>query len=150
MGEKDAKRIHSFLFQKFGYERLRTGIVAADVVRVARPESSPIHRDFEWDDTRAAELYREEQARRIIRYIHVESATGEPTRAFHHVEVTEANGETRSAYVAAPVVWSNPDLASQVVEKALAELRLWKARYEQYSELAHVVARIDEILEAEV
>jgi len=37
------------------------------VVERARPESSPLHDCFEWDDDAAAEQYRLDQARRLIR-----------------------------------------------------------------------------------
>lgn len=37
-----------------------------DVVDAARDPDSPLHGEFEWDDTVAAELYRRTQARRLI------------------------------------------------------------------------------------
>ena len=45
------------------------------VVRAARAESSPLHQCFEWDDSAAAQAWREEQARTLIRSIRVEITT---------------------------------------------------------------------------
>ena len=43
----------------------------AAVVEAARDESSPLHGAFCWDDTKAAELYRLDQAQRLIRSFRV-------------------------------------------------------------------------------
>lgn len=43
----------------------------ADVVETARDPSSPLHHCFDWDDTSAAESWRIEQARRLIRSVRV-------------------------------------------------------------------------------
>ena len=41
----------------------------ADVVAFARSENTVLHSRFEWDDSKAGELYRLEQARKIIRVV---------------------------------------------------------------------------------
>lgn len=41
------------------------------VVEDARDPDSPLHEHFDWDDTSAAERYREEQARGLIRQVKV-------------------------------------------------------------------------------
>ena len=43
----------------------------ADVVDDARDPESPLHAHFEWDDARASEEWRREQARRLIRAVPV-------------------------------------------------------------------------------
>jgi len=48
------------------------------VVDDARPISSPLHEGFEWDNWKAAEHYRERQARAMIRNIEIVSVPGEP------------------------------------------------------------------------
>jgi len=48
----------------------RSGILTPSaVVDEARPEDSPLHAAFEWDDSIAAEKYRLEQARRLLRQV---------------------------------------------------------------------------------
>ena len=46
------------------------------VVAAARNKKSPLHKQFEWDDTKAAEKYRLEQARELIRLVRVEVVLG--------------------------------------------------------------------------
>lgn len=44
-------------------------ITPSDMVDASRPDDAPLHPEFEWDDSVAAERYRETQARAIIRHI---------------------------------------------------------------------------------
>lgn len=39
------------------------------LVEVSKPKNAPLHNEFEWNDTTAAQKYREEQARQIIKNI---------------------------------------------------------------------------------
>jgi hypothetical protein len=59
------------------------GITPQAVVDSARPDDAPLHPAFEWDDYSAAEAYRRQQAKGIIRAIvTVNSATKEKTREY--------------------------------------------------------------------
>ena len=78
------------------------GALPKVVVHEARPEDAPLHPAFEWDDEVAAERFRENQARSIIRCVmlvpepekhetlspvraYVSVPTGEHTRQYKHV-----------------------------------------------------------------
>ncbi len=56
------------------------------VVEAARSPNSALHRHFEWDDRKAAEAYRRDQAREIIAVIRVEQDGEKPT--WDEVEAT--------------------------------------------------------------
>lgn len=60
-------------------EDRRGRLLPPHVVDAARPKSSPLHRYFEWRDGRAAELYRLEQAKQIIRKVTLVIETTERT-----------------------------------------------------------------------
>jgi hypothetical protein len=49
------------------------------VLDAARPDESPLHGFFEWDDSAAAEAYRIEQARELIRRVRIEITYQETT-----------------------------------------------------------------------
>lgn len=54
----------------------RTGrLTPRAVVDAARDENHPLHGEFEWDDTVAAEAYRLDQARQLIADVRVEVVT---------------------------------------------------------------------------
>lgn len=49
-------------------------LTAPLVVDSARPEEAPLHPIFEWDDSKAGELYRHDQARNVIRSVSLSNA----------------------------------------------------------------------------
>ncbi len=49
------------------------------VVEAARSPNSPLHDRFEWDNSKAGDCWRLEQARRLIRYVTVEIEDGDLT-----------------------------------------------------------------------
>lgn len=75
--KSDAKRIGPELerLAAEGRTKLR------DVVDAARPEGSPLHHYFEWDDRRAAEGFRQLQAGRMTRAIQVYTVSGGQERS---------------------------------------------------------------------
>ena len=100
------------------------------LVQVARNPKNVLHTCFEWDDTVAAGLYRQEQARYILRSIEVEVVrelpTGEQTkttvRAFRNV--TE---EERRGYADIHQVITNDEWRSQVIGYLVDHIRSWGA-----------------------
>ena len=102
------------------------GLTAKRLLDESRPEESPLHKEFEWDDATAAECYRESQAAYIIRHITVVTVpSGEAPRAFHSVTV---NGENKE-YVSLNVIVSKPDLYKQLVEEAKKDFDAYRKKY---------------------
>jgi len=64
------------LYDEFGC------VKSSELVEAARPEDSPAHGGFEWDDGAAAEQYRLQQARQWIRIVKV-GVSGELERLVH-------------------------------------------------------------------
>lgn len=113
------------------------------VVDESRPDDAPLHPVFEWDDEVAAEAWREEQARYVIRSVAVvyeEAPQQEPQRAFVSVSV-----EKRPSYTSTAAALSDADLRQQVLQRALSELASWRKRYAELNELAKVFTAIDKI-----
>jgi hypothetical protein len=120
------------------------------VVNDARNPNSPLHSFFEWDDTEAAEQYRLNQARRLIRTvvaIYTEIPNREPVRAFMHIRPsapanTETKGEREPSYYTSTVeALTKPDLRFGVLRRAKAELDAWRQRYADLKELSAVMER---------
>jgi hypothetical protein len=89
----------------------RDGSVKASVVVAeAKPKNAPLHPKFEWRDKVAAEQYRLEQARKIIRVARI-IENNVPTQLVHvpRVETSDAPvgegaGSTREGYYKSPTV----------------------------------------------
>lgn len=109
-----------------------------DIVESAREEHSPLHPEFEWDDHAAAESYRVEQAKYMIRCVvvlHKDDPQPEPIRAFVSVKSAEGHRYTTTAYA-----FSQPDLREQVLAQAEADMVAFHRKYSQYMDLSKVMA----------
>lgn len=118
-------------------------LTAQIVVEQAIDEQSPLHPAFEWDDTKAAEEYRLEQARSLIRSVLIVSeGTAPEVRAF--VTVLQADDQYLS-YTHIVQAMENPILREQVLTRAKSELVNWEERYhhlEEFSMVHHVIAKV--------
>ncbi len=123
-------------------ERIKGRIVPENLVDDARPEGSPLHPCFEWNDAEAAEKYRHAQATKIlcavVTKLPQQRAEARMVRAFVHV----VSGEEKH-FVSTAVAMRDKDFRRQVVERAYRELLAWKARYEEFEELGEIFSVID-------
>lgn len=95
-----------------------------DVVERARNPRNTLHKHFEWDDAKAADAHRLEQARELIRVVRVEDeAHSEPVRAFLSLQ------DNGVAYRSVGEVQSSPALQEIVLKQALRDLRAFEQRY---------------------
>lgn len=123
------------------------------VVDAARPTVSPLHPLFEWDDLRAAELYREDQARYVLSCIRIVEPSTDPSDAPRTIHayvslVEDIDGEKQRAYVPVARVFSDVALLQQAIERAAAELRAFENRYAEFDAIARVARTAREQIEA--
>ena len=117
------------------------------VVEHARDETTALHNCFEWDDSVAAEEYRLEQARRIIRaqITHVGSEKKLiKTRVFHSLP----SDRGRESYRRTVDILSDADRRAEMLRRALIELSQLRKRYSELSELVEVFAAVEAIEKA--
>jgi len=104
------------------------------VVEAARNPRSPLHRHFEWDDAKAAEAYRLDQARAIIGVIRIEEDDKEPARAF--LSVKDPDGVS---YRTAAEVSGSLDLQLAVLKQAEKDLDAFQRRYRELQDVCEDV-----------
>jgi hypothetical protein len=123
-------------------------ITPAAVVDDARPKDAPLHPCFEWNNREAAGLYREDQARRLIRSVEVVEAndrTGEETRQIAFVSVAKPY-TPGPAYTSTVEALSDEELRGRVMDECRRQLRGLQARYRQFQEIARAIqVAIDEL-----
>jgi len=128
--------------------RYHGDVVARVIVDESRPLSAPLHPFFEWNDAKAADLFREDQARHIVHSVRAvqEASDGtEPTLRRVYVHVTDDDGGSR--YKAIEDVMRDEELRAQVLRRALAEIKSWRARYNELHELAQLFSTVDNEVE---
>lgn len=116
------------------------GLTAKRLVDANRPADAPLHKCFEWNNKKAADLYREEQARRIIRAIEiVPEETQEPVRMFFNIEYKEPE------YKRLDVILQSSDDTEKLFQRCLSELIAVRKKYARVQKAAAVFSAIDQL-----
>jgi hypothetical protein len=118
----------------------------AAVVEAARPENSPLHGAFCWDDTEAARLYRLDQAQRLIRRFTIEiESDGDvvDVPAFINVSSDRSVGREENPYRLTESVMKSEDLLAVAEKDALVQLKGIRDRYKNIKRLCDIWMAID-------
>lgn len=110
-----------------------------NILEFARSENTELHKCFEWDDTKAAEKYRLQQARQIVcNLIYQEDSKEEPAklRVFYSQYSTNTYQPTK-------VLVKNEDAYKELLMQAKSELRAFKNKYRMLTELEDIFELID-------
>jgi hypothetical protein len=113
------------------------------VVDAARNQRHVLHRHFEWDDAVAAESFRLEQARNLIRIVRVEDVETQEgsTRAFLSI-----GGKAGRSYHPVAEVKRSADLQAAVLQQADRDLEAFQRRYRELVDVCKVVRQAQEKL----
>lgn len=115
-------------------EQYKGELTPKDVVDDARSHNSPLHSFFEWSDTKAAEQFRLQQARGLIRaVVAVVVSAGVPAQrvqAFVHVPESGA-----PHYRSVDHAMSQERTREMVLRQAFKEFQAWRKRWEHLDEL---------------
>ena len=119
----------------------RDGVVTKEAfLEESRPENSPTHNMFEWDDTVAAEKYRLEQSRMIIADVVVTvERESKPRKVAGYVNVTLGK-HNKAEYNSIGVAMEDTEKRKAVLSNAFDELKTFENKYSEYQELAGVFA----------
>lgn len=123
-------------------------VTPAAVVSIARPRTAPLHGCFEWDDGRAAEKYRLDQARLIIRSVEVVHMldNGKQERELGYVSIAE-NKPGSSAYMNTRDALKDERYSAKIIDDAKAQLLGWRRRYGHLTEMVKGFAAIVEAID---
>lgn len=124
--------------------KVNGGLTAENVVDSARKRASPLHDFFEWSDSVAAQRYRLEQARHLMRCVVVMYddtllKTDRPIRAFIAFETQPESLRDDGRYVAMHQILTDAELRELLVDEALTEHIRWEKRYAHLKEFAAIV-----------
>ena len=115
-----------------------------DVVEAARTKTSAMHNEFDWDDTEAAQKWRLEQARHLIR-VFVEvigDSKKAPSRVFVALrsEINHGGG-----YRLMTDVLNDEQLRARLLNDAYNDMQAFTRKYASLKELAGVFRAIRKI-----
>lgn len=113
-------------------ERNGGHLIPAAVVDAARNPKSALHPHFEWADSVAAHKYRLDQARSMIRCIHITSDQTESGVTRAYLSVRDDGGVS---YRSIGEVLTSADLQSKVLAAAERDLLAFESRYRNLEEV---------------
>lgn len=116
-------------------------LTAKELVKESRPKDAPLHKEFEWRDKVAGELWREHQARHIINSVVIINERKEPQRVFFNIEIKEQE------YYSVDTILQSEDKRDALLKTALRELEAFQMKYSQITELCGVFDAINELKE---
>lgn len=115
-------------------------IMPSVVVDRARPPENPLHPHFEWNDSVAAEKFRLEQARYIIRMtITQETSQPTPRRVFVALRSERPAG---GGYRELTSVMSDEKMRADLLAQAKADALTFQRKYAHLEEMADVIRAI--------
>ena len=120
----------------------------AKVVEYARTHKrSALHKEFEWDNTKAAHQHRLEQARHLIRlYVNiVPNQNGSEVSVPMYVSLVSDRRKPGGGYRTLESVMSTEELREELLQQALDELQRVRKKYQTLQELGPVFAAIDRV-----
>lgn len=124
----------------------KEGIVTPDgILAAAVDEASPLHAEFEWDDSAAAHQHRLAQARSLIREITFEAADT-PRRAISAVSYVHQPGSSGQAYVPLGSLLRNKKQARAVIEAEFARVEGAINRAREVAAVLSLSAELDALL----
>ena len=118
-------------------------LTAKDLLNENRPADALLHNEFEWDDSLAAESWREQQARNIINSLLIVPEQSEPVRGFFKIQQTERN------YHPVTTILSRQDTTQRLFENAMRELMALQRKYQALEQFHKVWQAIAEVKAAQ-
>lgn len=137
-----------------------------NLVEEARPEDSPLHPEFDWDDTVAAEKWREEQARQVIKTIILYESDMQTEREITLEEIKDndiidtdnvfksedrafvSTGERNHRYVPIAVALTNEEWKENLLKAAKRDMQAFVTKYHRLTELSNIINDINNFLSA--
>lgn len=114
----------------------------AQIVDKARDARTELHKCFEWDDAKAAEAHRIQQARQVVCHLVIRETVVEdrpPVRFFFQPE-------KGAGYQPTQIIVRNQDNYQTLLVSAMRDLDALRRKYHTLSELEQVFDAIEELM----
>lgn len=115
------------------------------IVDASRPARAMLHDLFEWDDEKAADGYRRDQARAIVQALVVEEVEGgELKPAFYSVSYRRED-KPEHGYSTSEIVVNEPELKDAALRDGVKMLRGWIDRFGHLTDLSGVLRAVRKV-----
>lgn len=111
------------------------------VVTAAKSPKHPLHARFEWDDSKAAQKYRREQARDLIQSVKVRYQVGDESRDVRAYIAVPQSDSHQPSYTPVDDVIHDEFSRKLVLQDMEREWRTLRRRYDHFEEFTQLVLR---------
>lgn len=129
--------------KQFHELEITIGLTPKNLLEANRGEEAPLHNEFEWDDTIAAESYRVHQAGQLIRMLciapEVTTEDSTPIRAYFTTSVSKS-------YEHIETIIQNADKYADLKKQAFAELSAFRKKYSMLADLDYLMSVINDTI----
>jgi len=137
---------------RIAQNNVKRKLVKEDIVEEAANPGSPLHDDFEWDDSKAGHQYRLTQANTLLAKVHIISVDNEghetgPVRAWVHLVDDGTNGREEAGFESVVTILSDEQKRERYLSQARKELEEWRNRYQHLEEFSNLFRAIERVLE---
>jgi hypothetical protein len=115
------------------------GVTKESFLEASRPEDSPTHELFEWNDTRAAELYRLDTSKRIIGCLRVTYINPKEEECNVRAFVNVSDYSEKPQYESVDVILKEEDKRAVYLKRIKQELDNYIRRNAHIEELADIL-----------
>ena len=124
-----------------------TGHISAHrVLNEARDPTCVIHGKFIWDDARAGEKFRLEQAEGLVKIVRLEVVIARQTVVVPHYPRDPTRPPREKSFIDITRIGLDPDLTRRVIASELDRIEAQVKRLRSMAEVLGVAATIDELL----
>lgn len=126
-------------------ENSADGLSPKTLLDASRAKDAPLHDEFEWDDSKAAECYREGQAGDLIRNLRIVSVEEEEetsARAFVNVQSASKPG----SYHSLVTVLEDSEMKDKMFEIAKREMKSFIAKFQSLQQLSGVLVEMRKVI----
>lgn len=117
------------------------------VVEESKDFDAPLHKCFEWDNRKAANKYREGQAKdmitNIIVHTEIDDSLSVPMKAY--VSVVDADSGKGKKYISLSVAIENTTYLDQIIANAMKELQSFKRKYQNITQFTTILQEIEKL-----
>ncbi len=138
---KKTKKFNSEVISEIVAIEKEDGLTAENLLERARDKSNPLHDFFEWNNSKAGEKWRLQQARFIINEVKIYVEDKEMF-GFENVSVKTEDGTTKRVYKPMVEIISNESYRKQIIMRALQQQKYWAEQNKMYSEFKPIVSAI--------
>lgn len=144
---KETKKITKKVIEEILDVKEKSYLTAETLLERAKEKDNPLNKFFEWNDTSAGVYWRLQQARQLINEVKIYVEDKE-LYAFENIKIEQFSSDSsikkeKRIYEGIIEIYNDKEKRLQLINRALKEVKYWRARHSELIELKFIFNSID-------